>query len=279
METDEQYRTPFERDQAAFDMSRASIARAYDAVIGGKDNFEPDRQWADELTSIHPSIAELALSGRRWLVRTVGYLADRCGMDQFLDIGSGLPTVQNTHEVAQRYQPSAHVVYVDNDPAVTAFEQALLNSASGHTAFSAADLTNPAEVLADPAVGGLDWHHPVVMLQCLTMHHVPDELDPWSIMRDYIDALPRGSYVVFSHLSNPGDGSVAAEIAHAMSAAFADSDFATGYFRSPTEIEAMTEGLELLEPGLVPLETWWPSGPRELSASDPVPLGGVGYKP
>lgn len=262
----------------AVDTSEVSIARAYDAAIGGKDNFEIDREWARDILAIHPAMNSLVVSGRRWLVRTVGYLADRCGMDQFLDLGSGLPTVQNTHEVAQRYQPEAHVVYIDNDPAVNAFEKALLSN-GGHTAFSNADLTDPSVVLADRPVRALDWDRPMVLMQCLTMHHVSDAEDPASIMRRYIEALPHGSYVVLSHLSNPQDGSETEEIAVEMSRQFSESSFATGWFRTPDEILPMMDGLELIEPGLVPLEAWWPSGPREPSPADPVALGAVGYKP
>lgn len=260
------------------DTSTVSIARAYDAAIGGKDNFEVDRAWARDILAIHPEMSGLVVSGRRWLVRAVAYLADRCGMDQFLDVGSGLPTVQNTHEVAQRYRPEAHVVYIDNDPAVNAFEKAFLSS-GGQTAFSNADLTDPAAVLADPPVRALDWDRPMVLMQCLTMHHVGDELDPWSLMRRYVEALPSGSYVVFSHLSNPRDGSESERIAAEMSRQFSESSFATGWFRSPDEIRRMTDGLTLIEPGMVPLEAWWPSGPREPSPADPVALGAVGYKP
>lgn len=260
------------------DTSKVSIARAYDAAIGGKDNFEVDRAWARDILAIHSSMPDLVVSGRRWLVRTVGYLADRLGMDQFLDLGSGLPTVQNTHEVAQRYVPEASVVYVDNDPAVSAFGQAILSD-SEHTSFSEADLTDPGAVLADGPVAALDWTRPIVLMQCLTMHHVSPEQDPWAVMRSYIEALPRGSYVVFSHLSTPGEDSESQEIAVEMERAFSESDMATGWFRSPEDIRRMLDGLELLEPGLVPLEAWWPSGPRTVSPADPVALGAVGYKP
>ena len=257
---------------------KASIARVYDAVIGGKDNFEVDREVAEATLQIHPAMPELTTSGRKWLIRTVGHLADRRGMDQFLDLGAGLPTVQNTHEIAQRERPEARVVYVDNDPAVNAYGRALLTQ-NRLTSFATADLTSPDAVFAAPEVAGLDWMRPMVLMQCLTLHHVPDAIDPWKLMRRYIDALPSGSYVALSHLSNPHDGGQGQQIAEAMERAMRDSSMESGWFRSPEQVKAMLDELVLLEPGLVPLEQWWPSGPREPSPADPVAIGAVAYKP
>lgn len=258
--------------------SEASIARVYDAVIGGKDNFEVDREVAEVTLGVHPAMPRITKSGRRWLVRVVSYLADRCGMDQFLDAGAGLPTVQNTHEVAQRYQPHATVVYIDNDPAVHAYGRALLAS-NDTTFFSAADLTQPAEVVADPQVRELNFHRAMALMQCLTMHHIEDETDPWRIMRGYVDALPRGSYVAFSHLCMPDDNPEGAAVAQSIEEAWRASSMGTGRFRSPEHIRAMLDGLELLEPGLVPLERWWPEGPLSTSAADEVAVGALAYKP
>lgn len=257
--------------------SEASIARVYDAVIGGKDNFAVDREVAEATLGAHPAMPRITKSGRRWLVRVVSYLADRCGMDQFLDLGAGLPTVQNTHEVAQRYQPDATVVYVDNDPAVNAYGRALLAS-NDTTWFSTADLTRPEQVLAEQQVRHLDFDRPIVLMQCLTLH-VEDEVDPWQIMRGYIDALPRGSYVVFSHLCTPEDNAEGAATAQSIEHAWQASSMGTGRFRSPDHIRAMLDGLQLLEPGLVPLEQWWPEGPLSTTAADEVAIGALAYKP
>ena len=258
--------------------SEASIARVYDAVIGGKDNFAVDREVAEATLGSHPAMPRITKSGRRWLVRVVSYLADRCGMDQFLDLGAGLPTVQNTHEVAQRYQPNAAVVYVDNDPAVNAYGRALVTS-NRTTWFSTADLTQPGQVLADPQVRHLDFDRPIVLMQCLTLHHVEDETDPWQLMRSYIDALPHGSYVAFSHLCTPDDNAEGAAAAKSIEQAWHASSMGTGRFRSPGDIRAMLDGLELLAPGLVPLEQWWPGGPLSITAADEVAIGALAYKP
>lgn len=242
------------------DPSRASVARSYDAALGGKDNFAVDRQALQRQMEVFPAAPLVARANRRWLVRAVGHLADHAGADQFLDLGSGLPTVENTHEVAQRYHEEAKVVYVDHDPAVNAYGRALLENDES-TFVATADLTEPDEVLALPEVRRLDFTRPVVLMQCGTMHHVPDELAPERIMQRYVDALPSGSYVALSHFWDPADGSADAELARRYEHVVT-SEVGSGFWRSTERILAMLPGLELLEPGLVPLNDWWPSGPR-----------------
>jgi hypothetical protein len=250
-------------DQAAHpevDTSRVSVARSYDAALGGKDNFAVDREALRRQMEVFPAAPLVAKANRRWLVRVVGYLADRAGMDQFLDLGSGLPTAENTHEVAQRYRKDATVVYVDHDPAVNAYGRALLEN--DETTFVAtADLTEPDEVLALPEVRKLEFDRPLVLMQCGTLHHVSDEVGPERIMQRYVDALPSGSHVVLSHFWDPADGSGDAALAREYERVVT-SEVQSGWWRSSERILAMLPGLELLEPGLVPLNDWWPAGPQ-----------------
>lgn len=257
-----------------------SIARVYDAVLNGKDNFQVDREVVEGMLAAAPDQRTMAWNNRRWLSRVVGYLADVAGMDQFLDMGSGLPTVQNTHQVAQRWNRDAYVVYCDNDPAVNAYGRALLVE-NEQTAFATADLRKPREVLQAPEVRSkLDFDRPIVLMQCGTLVHVDDENDPWSTMREWVEALPSGSYVAITHGVNPMDGGPLEQQAFAVERAFHESDMGSGRWRTQGEVEALFEGLTLLEPGVVPVAEWWPSGP---ALGDPgveqLLSGGVGYKP
>lgn len=222
----------------------------------------------------------MARNNRRWLSRVIGYLADAVGMDQFLDLGSGLPPVQNTHQVAQQWNPDARVVYVDNDPAVNAYGRALLVE-NTQTAFATGDLRRPPEVLATREVRShLDLNRPLVLMQIGTLPHVDDGNDPWATMRDWVGQLPSGSYVPITHTYNPHDDSPLAEQAAALERAFHDSAMKSGRFRPRGDIEQFFSGLQLLEPGLVPVAEWYPAGP---AVGEPgverLLLGGVGYKP
>lgn len=262
------------------DTSTPSVARVYDATLGGKDNFEVDRQVYEEFLRAAPDMRNMARNNRRWLARVVGYLADVVGMDQFLDLGSGLPTVQNTHQVAQQWNPEAVVVYVDNDPAVNAYGRALLVE-NTHTAFATADLRRPREVCDNPDVrSALNLDRPLVLMQVATLLHVDDENDPWATMRDWVALLPHGSYVALTHPHNPNDASPLAEQATALEHAFHDSEMGSGRFRPHADIQRFFGGLELLEPGLVPITEWYPSGPAVGKPGvERLLLGGVGYKP
>lgn len=265
---------------AAIDTSKPSIARVYDVMLGGKDNFEVDRAFCEQLVRIAPEVPEVARSNRRWLVRVVRWLAHDAGIDQFLDIGAGLPTAENTHEVAQRINPHARVVYVDNDPTVIAHGRALLEG-SDYTFFCAGDLTRPGEVLGDPVVtGNLDLDRPVAILQCLTLHHLPHTEQVRQIMTDYVDALPSGSYAALTHGQLPeGDDEESRRI---LRAAASYRDTSGGFtLRTPDEIRSLLPGMELVEPGLVTVTDWWPEGPPPDSVPTMVRLllGGVARKP
>jgi S-adenosyl methyltransferase len=263
------------------DTTKASIARVYDAFLGGKDNYEVDREVFQKVLEIAPESPELARDFRTWLIRAVRFLAGPAGIDQFLDLGSGLPSAENTHEAAQRINPEAKVVYVDNDPIVAVHGRAMLEE-NDRTNFIAADLRRPHEVLNHPVVTeNLDFSRPLALMQCATIHHVDDDANPREIMATYIDALPSGSYVGLTHFYDPADGSKYSELARGIETTFRTSSMGTGRFRTREEILSLLDGLELVKPGLVLLADWWPDGPRikPLPDSGHVALGAVGRKP
>jgi S-adenosyl methyltransferase len=264
------------------DPTRASIARVYDATLGGKDNYAVDREVVRKIEEVAPGQSDVARMNRRWLVRVVRYLAGPdAGIDQFLDVGSGLPTLENTHDVAQRRNPEARVVYVDNDPVCNAYGRALLE-ANEHTHFVAADLTEPRTLLAHPDVTTyLDLTQPVALILCGILHHVDDELDPVGIMSKYIDALPSGSFVAITSFWNPDDKSDASRMAKELERRFTTLGLGSGWYRTRDEIAAFFCGLPFVAPGLVELDDWWPAGPplRPRPTEERLLLGGVARKP
>lgn len=255
-----------------------SIARVYDASLGGKDNFEVDRQLFARITDVAPEAPQLSQANRRWLGRVVAHLADAAGIDQFLDLGAGLPTAENTHEIAQRHRSDATVVYVDNDPAVAAYGRAILAS-NARTRLATADFLRPGEVRSTASEAGLDLHRPLALLQVGTLHHVGDEEDPWSVMRSYVDDLPSGSHVALTHWWNPADGGAAEDLAVDIERRV--TDLSPGRFRTTEQIARFFDGLELLEPGLVELDHWRPAEPVAAARSvvERLMIGGVGRKP
>jgi hypothetical protein len=262
------------------DTSVPSIARVYDAVLGGKDNYEVDRAVRDQLFAMGPEAVHLARDNRAWLARVVRYLAGTVGVDQFLDCGSGLPTADNTHQVAQRVDPDARVVYVDNDPIVLAHGRALLAD-DASTAFVHADIRDPAAVLAAPEVRDLlDLTRPVGLLHVGILHHVNDDEGPYDVLRGYVDALAPGSHVAVSHFYTPDDGGPLAERAAAVEKVLLGGELGRGRFRTRTEIQRFFDGLEPVEPGLSYLAEWWPDGPPpELGLHRQIMLGGLARKP
>lgn len=178
--------------EARIDTNVASIARVYDAMLGGKDNFDVDRVIRDQIRELAPESIVAAQDGRDFLLRVTRYLAREIGVDQFLDCGSGLPTAENTHQIAQNVNPEARVVYVDNDPVVLAHGRALLGE-NDRTHFVPGDLAQPQELLAERAVtANIDFSRPLALYQVGTLHHVSDEQRPGEIMAEYVDALPSG---------------------------------------------------------------------------------------
>jgi hypothetical protein len=265
---------------AYVDTSKASIARVYDAFLNGKDNYDIDREVVRQVRKVAPEASQMAFDNREFLIRVTRFIASQTGVTQFLDCGSGLPTAENTHQVAQRIQPDARVVYVDNDPVVLAHGRALLEE-NERTHFVSADIFVPSEVLNDETVREqLDFSEPIALFQMGTIHHYGGERSPADIMGEYIEALPSGSYVAISHFLDPRTEEYSA-LARRLEEVFVHSPMGTGLFRTREEIEAMFSGLELVPPGLTLCVDWWPDGPR-IKPLDPVQhciVGAVGRKP
>jgi hypothetical protein len=262
------------------DPTRASIARVYDAFLNGKDNYEIDRAVLRDVQKAAPEAQELATENRAFLIRACRFLASQTGIEQFLDCGSGLPTAENTHQVVQRINPEAQIVYVDNDPVVLAHGHALLEE-NDRTHLVAGDIFKPAEILGDEQIREhIDFSQPLVLLQMGTMHHYDGPRDkPAEIMREYIDALPSGSYVALSHFLDPENEH--SEVARRMEDMFLHSPMGSGTFRTFAEVRELFGDLELVDPGLTICADWWPDGPR-LNPLNQVQYcigGAIGYKP
>jgi O-methyltransferase involved in polyketide biosynthesis len=258
------------------DTSVAHPARVYDYWLGGKDNFAPDRALGDAIMAAVPTIRLMARANRAFLGRAVRYLAGEAGIRQFLDIGTGIPTVGNTHEVAQEVAPDARVLYVDNDPIVLAHARALMTShPAGATAFIQADLREPQKILADPAVAAtLDLDRPVALMLVAVLMYFRDEEDPRAMVSELVDALPSGSYVAVTHPTadfNP------AEMAGAVAAA--EHGGVTLVPRSRAETEAFLAGLDLVEPGVVPVLAWRPDSEPPTDPHSAYYWAGIGRKP
>jgi SAM-dependent methyltransferase len=237
---------------ARIDTTVAHPARRYDYLLGGKDNFAADRESGDRMIAAIPSARTGALENRRFLCRAVTYLTAQAGIRQFLDIGSGIPTSPNAHEVAQGIAPDARIVYADNDPIVLAHARALLTSSpQGATAYLDADLHQPEEILAHPDLRRtLDLSQPVALVLAALLHFFPDSDDPHALLAPLIHALAPGSYLVMSHATIdflPAD--VADRAARVTSAEAIHT-------RSKSEFAAFFDGLQLVEPGIVPTVEW-----------------------
>ncbi|KDN86986.1 SAM-dependent methyltransferase [Kitasatospora cheerisanensis] len=263
------------------DPTRPSIARVYDAFLGGTDNYEVDREVVRRVRTVAPDAPDLAVENRRFLIRACRYLAEQAGVTQYLDCGSGLPTAENTHNVVQRANPGAKVVYVDNDPMVVAHSRALL-AHDRNAVIVSADIFRPEHLLENTVVRTeLDWSRPIALLQLGTLHHYNGEAERTrrDIVRAYTDALPPGSYLALSHFLDPEDEYSAA--ARAMEEMFLHSMMGSGTFSTATEIAGMFNGLEPVEPGLVRCVDWRPDRPpgRELTTAQRCIAGGVARKP
>jgi hypothetical protein len=246
--------------------ARASIARVYDAALGGTDNFPIDRQVLEQVREVAPEVNDLAWSNRRFLGRAVRFLADQGGIRQFLDCGSGLPTAENTHQLARRVDPATRVVYVDNDPAVIVQSEALLADDQLCRVVDA-DIFEPAQVLENDAVRGLvDFTQPLALLQVGTLHHYVED-DGVELMRQYVDALPVGSFVVVAHFFDPETDELS-PLARRMEQVFLHSPMRSGVFRTRDQITDFLPDLEIVPPGpdrpgdLELCDLWWPDGPR-----------------
>lgn len=253
-----------DRKYRGFDVTRPNVARVYDAMIGGKDNFAADREFVAQVLKDAPRAPLAALTNRAFLRRVVRYLVGDAGITQLLDLGSGLPTQGNVSEVAHELDPTAHVVHVDNDPVVYTHSKALLANART-TDFVVGDVRNPAGILSDPVVRSLiDFDRPVGLLAFAILHHVEDEDHPERLMAEFRDALPRGSYLAISSLRLPGTESEFRATTIEAEKLLAGT-LSSGRWREDDEILSWFGSWELIEPGLVPLAEWRPQ-PR-----DPVP--------
>jgi S-adenosyl methyltransferase len=233
---------------ARFDTSVAHPARRYDYWLGGKDNFAADRESGDAIAAAFPGIRIAVLENRRFLRRAVAFLAQQ-GIGQFLDIGTGIPTSPNVHEVAQSIAPTARVVYVDNDPVVLAHARALLTgSATGTTAYVDADAREPQKIL-EQARGRLDFSQPVGLLLIATAHFIPDEDDPYGIVSTLGAALAPNSYLVMSHATSD-------YLPRELVADIATGRHGAGKLRTRDEFARFFNGLELVSPGIVPVAEW-----------------------
>ncbi|MBV9379639.1 MAG: SAM-dependent methyltransferase [Streptosporangiaceae bacterium] len=263
----------------SIDTTRPHPARIYDYFLGGKDNFAADRETAAKVLESWGAVRTAARENRAFLGRTVRYLVAEAGVTQFLDIGAGLPSADNVHEVAQALNPESHVVYVDNDPIVLAHARALLASdPRGACAYLDADMREPEKILADPATRStLDFGKPIALMLVALLHFIPDEDEPRRALRTLIDALPSGSYVTASHATdehNPegleGTGRAYHE-ARVRGALRTSAEFADLVF----------PGLELVDPGVVLVSEWRPDaadGLRPLPSEVNI-YGAVGRKP
>jgi O-methyltransferase involved in polyketide biosynthesis len=260
-------------DPLSFNITIAHPARVYDYWLGGKDNYEADREAAEEVIKAIPSIRTAVRANRAFLRRAVEYLAGEAGIRQFLDIGTGLPTAENTHEVAQGIAPESRIVYVDNDPIVLAHARALLTSSpEGATTYVQADARNPSAVL--PAAGKLlDFSQPVAVMVLCVMQYIPDSDQPHEIISQLMDAMPPGSYLAMSDTTRDIDTDRVTDATDRFNARRVAAQFTP---RTRQEIAGFFDGLDLVDPGLVPVTQWRAlASPRQVQSV----VGCVGRKP
>jgi SAM-dependent methyltransferase len=250
-------------------------ARVYDYWLGGKDNFAADRDAAEEAISANPAIVADVRASRAFLTRSVGYLAGDRGVSQFLDIGTGLPAVSNTHEVAQSADPTARVVYVDNDPVVLSHARALLTSGpAGRCDYVYADLRDQATIL-EAAASTLDLSRPVAVMLLLILHLIPDADDPHLVVSSLLAAMPSGSYLILAHPASDIRPAAVAEMTRRMNQRLSGTK---ATMRNHAQISTFFAGLELVEPGVVQPQQWHPD-PAEPGPAEVTAWCGVARKP
>lgn len=245
-------------------------ARMWNYWLGGKDNYEADRQLGQRMAELYPQIIEIARASRKFQARAVRYLAAEAGIRQFLDLGTGLPTANATHEVAQEAAPTSRIVYVDHDPIVLAHARALLTSGpEGATDYVHGDLTDASAVLGE-AARTLDLTQPVAVLIMSTLGHVADSGEAHRLLRSYLDALPSGSYLVQCDTIETPESKAASDD-------YADGGAMPYISRPKEEMARFTEDLDVLDPGFGSISLWRPEEPP---AGEPLEQWGfVGRKP
>jgi O-methyltransferase involved in polyketide biosynthesis len=254
------------------DTTKPSVARMYDYYLDGKDNYQVDREAVEQVAKAMPEIRQLARENRAFLRRAVRYMA-RQGIRQFIDIGSGLPTAGNTHEIAQEVAPDARVVYVDNDPVVLVHGRALLVR-DDNTTVATADMRDPVSVLKHPKTTKLiDFDEPVGVLLIAMVHFLTEEERPY-VMDTLRDSLPSGSHIAITHVTRDGQSAAAVD---QIEGVYATTSLPI-FFRERAQIARFFDGYELVDPGLVTIDAWRPD------PADPAPeatrwlYGGVGRK-
>jgi S-adenosyl methyltransferase len=253
------------------DTSVPHSARIWNYWLGGRDNYPVDREAGDRYREIYPQIVDTAKAARYFMARAVRYLAGEAGIRQFLDVGTGLPTVDNTHEVAQRVAPECRIVYVDNDPLVLVHARALLtSSAEGVCDYIDADMRDPQAILA-AAGRTLDLTHPVALLLMGVMGHISDHDEARRIVGGLLDGLPDGSYLALADSVSSGRGHQEA------GEKYSETGAVPYQLRSPEQIKGFFSGLTLVDPGVVPLAQWRPD-PSLFPPTSVDTLGGVGQQ-
>jgi S-adenosyl methyltransferase len=262
-----------QQQEPEFDRTVPQTARIWNYWLGGKDNYLLDRQVGEQILEAFPAIVENARASRAFLGRAVTYLAGEAGVRQFLDIGTGLPTANNTHEVAQRVAPESRIVYVDNDPIVLAHARALLTSTpEGATAYIDADLRDPDKILQE-AARTLDFTQPIAIMLMGILGHIPDDGEAQSIVKRLLGAVCSGSYLTMN------DGSDTSEEVVEAARIWNESANPTYHLRSPDRIARFFDGLELVEPGVVSPPRWRPEPSPSGPPAEIDSFCGVGRKP
>jgi hypothetical protein len=263
-----------EPPHALIDTSKAHPARVYDYWLGGKDNFAADREAGELALRAYPQLAQAVRANRKFLARAVRYLTREAGVTQFLDLGTGIPAADNTHQVAQREAPQSRIVYVDNDPVVLLHAAALLRSSSpGVCDYIEADLRDPAGIL-DGAARTLDFTQPVALMLLAIMQFIPDEENPVGLVSTLLKGLPSGSYLVLSHPTDDFNPNEQGESIRRYNERVADP----ATLRDREGTTRFFAGLEVLEPGVVGVSQWRPDS--DLTAAMPSSMWcGVGRKP
>jgi hypothetical protein len=255
------------------DTSVAHIARVYDFFLGGKDNFPADREAAARILKGNPGMRDTCREQREYLRRAVRFLTE-AGIRQFIDIGTGLPTQENTHEVAQKIAPDSRIAYIDNDPIVLAHARVLMaDQDHGRTVFIHADAREPGKLLADPDLTDvIDFTQPIAVLLIGILHFMPDNENPAELIDTLLEAVPEGSYLAISH----GTTDYAQAMGDAVQAAYQASAMPCR-LRTSAEVMALLEGVELVDPGLVLLAEWRPDRPVPTNRQE-ITYAAVGRK-
>ena len=274
--TAEEFPETVRDDDPAFNTSVAHHARVYNYLLGGKDHYEADREYAEQVEAFSPGLRAAARANRAFLGRAVRFLAGEAGVSQFLDIGTGIPGPGSTHEVAQEVRPDSRIVYVDFDPVVLAHARAFLVAREpGSTDYIDADLRDPERILGQ-ARKTLDFSQPVGLLLVAILHAIPDEDDPYGIVSALMDALPSGSYLAISHWGREQANEEGEKQVEDLARTRSRQQYTA---RSMEEVARFFDGLEVVEPGVVPVQDWRPGAGKPPAGRIALAPAGVARKP